>query len=144
MAISRKDLSPKLQAMIAAQEGKRIKKAPSHTPGVMNKTERAYADCLDMQIRLGHVTAWWFESVKLRIAKRCWLTFDFLILYPNGRFAFHDTKGWTREDALIKAKVAAEKFPWPVFFVKRNAGAWEYKRIGARRTECCETLPRTS
>jgi len=138
MALSRKDiecLPASIQAQIAAQLGETGSKPshPSHTPGQMNTLEREYADYLDMQVRLGEVVRWWFECVKIRIAERCWLTPDFLIEFPNGKFELHDSKGFVREDAKIKAKVVADKYPFPVFFVEKcKGGGWTWTRIKGR------------
>ena len=37
-------------------------------PGQMNKTEAAYAQFLESEKQAGRVAAYWFESLKLKIA----------------------------------------------------------------------------
>ena len=103
--------------------------------GEMNKTEAAYAQFLESEKQAGRVAAYWFESMKLKIADgKCWLTPDFLILRPDGSLELHDTKGSPAvfmDDAKVKMKVAASQYPFPVFVVyprpKKDGGGWTYE-----------------
>lgn len=88
--------------------------------GVMNKTEANYARHLNALKFSGEILWWAYEAVTLKIAPDTRLTIDFTILYPSGRFVFHDTKGSMRifqDDAKVKMKVAAEMFPFEFFVV---------------------------
>lgn len=78
----------------------------------MNKTEARFAAELDWLKREGDVAAWWFESVKLRLADRTWFTPDFLVVYSDGRLRFVEIKGFLRDDAAVKFKVAREIHTW--------------------------------
>jgi hypothetical protein len=116
----------------------------------MNKTEAAYDAYLALQERAGAVLWHKFECVTVKIAADCRLTPDFLVMLPDGRLEFHDTKGakkikigkragqrtaYFEEDALIKAKVAAALFPIPIYFVwPEPNGEWGKKRIGVEGT----------
>jgi hypothetical protein len=87
------------------------KKAPSKFDG-MNKTEAAFAIWLDHLKREGTIVDYWFESVKLRLARKTHYTPDFLVLYPHGKLQFVEIKGgriW--DDAAVKFKTAREKYP---------------------------------
>lgn len=104
-------------------------KAPRRAPGQMNKLERRYADYLESLRMGGVVRGWWFEAISLRIGHRCHWHPDFLVQWEDGRLELHDTKGWVRDDALVKAKAVASKFPFPVFHVSWTKRAWKIKRI---------------
>lgn len=81
----------------------------------MNKTEAAYARFLDQQIAAGEVFEWRYEAIKLKLARKCFYTPDFFVLLPDGKVEFHETKGFMRDDAAVKIKVAAKLFPWFTF-----------------------------
>lgn len=105
-------------------------------PGTMNKLEAAYAVHLDTLKAAGEVADWKFESIKLRLADRTWYTPDFCVMEPDGSLRFDETKGFLRDDAAVKLKVAAEQYPWFRFrLVKQRArkqgGGWDIKEIGA-------------
>jgi hypothetical protein len=101
--------------------------APKRAPLArgMNKTERRYANHLDMLKRQGVVLWWAFEAVKLKLAPNTHYTPDFLVLRPGG-FEFHEVKGFWRDDARVKIKVAAVMFPIP-FLAVRWAKGWQYE-----------------
>ena len=130
----------KVAKVVADRDGKPTaaqpidtKRQQSHTPGVMNKWERAYADDLDLR-KWQEVKAWWFESVKFRLAEGCWYCPDFLVQFCDGRFEIHEVKGHWRDDARVKAKVIAESFPFPLYIVKRGAGGtgWSVEFVPKR------------
>ena len=109
----------------------------------LNKWEQEYAQELESRRLFGdHEIHWWgFEAVKLRLADSTWYTPDFAVIRhyqePTGIWCqvveFHEVKGFWRDDALVKFKVAAELFPWATFkaFRKRKVregGGWEQIR----------------
>lgn len=78
----------------------------------MNKTEQSYATgTLDVLKLAGEIAAYWFESVKLRLADRTFYTPDFLVQLADGTLEFHEVKGFWEDDARVKVKVAAEQYP---------------------------------
>jgi len=105
--------------------------------GEMNKTEAAYAKHLDAQILTGAVLEWWFEAVKLRLADATFLTVDFMVLPASCALELHDVKGGrgiVTDDAWVKMKVAAARFPF-VFKVafpraRRDGGGWDVETVG--------------
>lgn len=93
----------------------------------MNRTEAAYATRLEMLRRAGEIVDWGFEPIKLRLADRTWYTPDFLVVFAD-RFELHEVKGFWRDDARVKWKVAAELFPWFQFVaVTRKRGQWQFE-----------------
>lgn len=96
----------------------------------MNKLETAYASLLETMRLAGEITSWRHESVKLRLADRTWYTPDFKVRMPDGREEFHETKGFMRDDAAVKLKVAAEMYPEYAFrLVRRKRGAWVVEKV---------------
>lgn len=97
-------------------------------PGVMNKTERAYADTLEWRRRAGEVVWFKFEAIKLRLADNTFYTPDFLVMLADGTLEAHEVKGHWRDDARAKIKIAAELYPFRFIAVtpraKRDAGGW--------------------
>lgn len=89
----------------------------------LNKTEKAYLAYLRMlkvpQLRI--------QAVTLKLADDCRFTADFTFVDENGRMTFVDVKGFQREDALIKIKMAAREFlEFRFVIVKKQKGiGWE-------------------
>lgn len=95
----------------------------------MNKTEARRAAELEAMRIAGEISAWAFEAVTLKLAHDCRYTPDFLVIYGLGHVRFEETKGHWRDDARVKIRVAAEKFPWFDFVAltvrkKKDGGGW--------------------
>ena len=97
----------------------------------MNTTERAYADRLELLRRAGEIRCWRFEPVKFRLAKGTYYTPDFEVITDGGELEYHEVKGFWRDDARVKIKVAARLFDDRRFvavqWVKR---VWQFEEIG--------------
>lgn len=105
--------------------------------GEMNRTEAAYRDHLEAEKRSGRILAFWFESMKVKIADgSCWFTPDFMIFRPNGEVELHDVKGSPRiwsDDSKVKMKVCATNYPFRMFVVfpkgrKKDSG-WDIQEV---------------
>jgi hypothetical protein len=83
-----------------------------HKPGEMNKTEILFSDLLQARKLAGEIVDWWFEPIRFVLGDKCSLTLDFGVLHNDGSMEFIDAKGTgpVQEDAIIKMKMAAEKF----------------------------------
>lgn len=77
----------------------------------MNKTEARYAQELDVAKKAGYIKDYKFEGVKFKLADNTFYTPDFFVIYP-GFFMVVEIKGFLREDAAVKFKVAAAQYPW--------------------------------
>lgn len=102
---------------------------PRRQPGTMNKLEADYARHLDILRLAGEVISWHFEALGLRIGNRCFWYPDFMVEVADGSIQLHDTKGHVKDDALVKARACASKFPFPVFHVTKKKGQWSLRRI---------------
>lgn len=101
--------------------------------GTMNKTEAAYAAFLDTLKACGDVTWWQFESHKLRLADNTFYSPDFAVMRASGEMEMHEVKGFWTDDARVKIKVAAAKFPYQFIAVqalaKSKGGGWKVERF---------------
>lgn len=106
-------------------------KARPLPPGQMNKTEARYAQHLEKLKRIGDILDYGFERYKLRLAKNTYYTPDFDVTEADGTLSFREVKGFWRDDARVKIKVAAEQFPQHKFVaVKWNKLTWDFEVIG--------------
>lgn len=102
-------------------------------PDAMNKLERDYARKLDLDVAAGRILGYLFGSIKLRLADRTWYTPDFAVFTNTREIVFIETKGFMRDDAAVKLKVAAEQYPRFRFkLVTRSKGQWIETPIGRR------------
>lgn len=100
------------------------------TPRKMNKTEAAYNDHLNYLRRDGHVLWHDFECIKLRLADDTFYTPDFAVLVRDLSLEIHEVKGFWRDDARVKIKVAAEMFPFRFKAVSKQAGGlWRFEEF---------------
>lgn len=101
--------------------------------GTMNRTEKAYAQYLEKEKQAGRVVEYWFEKIKVEIAKpACSYTPDFMVQRPDGTLELHEVKGSPAifaDDAKVKVKACATQYPFPVFVVfpkkKSSGGGWD-------------------
>jgi hypothetical protein len=100
------------------------------TPGQMNKTERSYANRLELLQRDGKVHQYWYESHKVKLADRTWYSPDFMVQFPDGTVEFHEVKGFWEDDARVKVKVAARLFPFTVRCFTKRKGEWVEETFG--------------
>lgn len=99
----------------------------------MNKWERAYSEQLDLMRAAREIVSWRFESIRLRLADGAWFKPDFTVVLPTLALEFHEVKGFWREAARVRIKVAAELYPEVTFFaVTRKGGQWTRERFFAR------------
>lgn len=97
--------------------------------GEMNKLEAKYAQHLDGLKLQGEIQWWGFEVMKFILAPKTSYTPDFAVLMKNGEMQMHECKGFMMEDANVKIKVAAEKFPFRFFVIKLKSHQWEIKEV---------------
>lgn len=104
----------------------RVKKV-RHTGEGMNSLEARYVyEILEEEMRSGDIQCWFFESFRLRLAPKTFYTPDFMVIKKGGAVAFKEVKGFLREDASIKFKLAREIYPFFEFEMwSRNGGVWK-------------------
>lgn len=94
-----------------------------------SKLEAAYAARLSLMLQAGEVVRVLYEPFNLRLADGTFYCPDFLVQLPNGSLEVHEVKGFWREDAWIKFKVAATLHSYLQFVaVTRVKGQWTEER----------------
>ncbi len=103
-------------------------------PGTMNKLEAAWAEELEKQGLKGELLWFEYEAITLKLAPDTRYTPDFVWMDIEGQIVFDETKGFMQDDAWVKLKVAAAKFPFRFRLVKKRpnkeGGGWEVKEVG--------------
>lgn len=102
----------------------------------MNSLEQKYSEYLDELVRSGSICWWAFEPIKLKLAEKTHYCPDFLVQTADCELQVHEVKGFWRDDARVKIKVAASMFPFRFIAVtpiaKNKGGGWqieEFSRI---------------
>lgn len=104
----------------------------------MSRWETEYSYELEARRRAGELLWWGFEAMTLRLADRTRYTPDFAVLKLAGEdgerwLEFHEVKGFWRDDARVKIKVAAEMFPFRfIAITKAKGGGWEREEFKGR------------
>lgn len=98
---------------------------PTTDEAKLNKTERAYHEHLK-QLNYPWIGV---QCMTFKLADDTRFTPDFIVVEANEMRCI-DVKGFQREDALIKIKVAARMFPWATFaIVKKTPSGWDSKIV---------------
>ena len=92
----------------------------------LNKTEAAFLAYL----RASHVEHLAIQAITLKLADDCRYTVDFTGI-REGRLMAWEVKGFFRDDAKVKIRVAARMFPWILFVLvrKQKGGGWTLKEV---------------
>ena len=77
----------------------------------MNKLEASFGMSLEAKKRAGKLVLWRYERLTLKLADDTRYTPDFYVLELDGSVSLVEVKGFMRDDALVKLKVAASQFP---------------------------------
>lgn len=94
----------------------------------MNRTEAGYAERLGLDTNV----VWFkFGAVTLKLADDCRYSPDFIVMLASGEIEMHEVKGFRREDAMVKIRVAASVFPFRFVLVEREKGEWKFTEIKA-------------
>lgn len=92
----------------------------------LNSFERAYL----AHLRMLQYPWIGVQAFKLRLAYNTHYTPDFVFLNFNGELEAHETKGFMRDDAAVKIKVAARMYPIIRFvLVTRKNKEWQWQPI---------------
>jgi hypothetical protein len=104
----------------------------------LNGLESKYADQIRFMVRTCVVSDWMAAPVRLHLANRTTYTPDFVFRDAGGG-TIHciEIKGFLRDDAAVKFKIAREMFPWMDFkMLKLVKGSWVEVLSGSGRRWC--------
>lgn len=99
----------------------------------MNKTERSFRDTLEGAKSRQLITWYGRESITFRLAGRTRYTPDFLVCGDFGQVCV-EVKGYMRDDAAVKLKVAAEMYQHFGWLLVRRDGrhGWDVRKVTSR------------
>lgn len=101
----------------------------------MNGLETAFSYELEAQKQAGEIAWWGFESLRFRLADGAWYKADFIVLYPSGELIVVETKGFWRESARLRIKVAADRHPFKFVAMRKkkakDGGGWDREEFSA-------------
>lgn len=96
-----------------------------------NKTEARFDRLLEQLKRDGRILDFRWEPIKIRLAGRTWFKVDFIVQRNNLTLAAVEIKGFMRDDAAVKLKVAPEVFPFMDYYIAFADGPrWDVRRVG--------------
>jgi hypothetical protein len=99
----------------------------------LNKLEQEYYNHLLALKANGEIAGCMPQPLKLNLAPglACTYTPDFMVIRNDGILEFHETKGFWHDDARVKIKVAASKFPFVFVAVTkpRKSSPWQYEHF---------------
>jgi hypothetical protein len=92
----------------------------------LNKTEKAYLAYLR-----GLNPQWLgIQNLTLKLGDDTRYTPDFVAIDSTGVFHAREVKGFFRDDAKVKIKVAARQFPWIRFTLAfKNGSGWKHEEV---------------
>ena len=99
---------------------------PTTEESKLNKSEREWLGILRSRCiqRIG------VQNITLKIGDDCRYTPDFNGIGPGGEAIFWEVKGFMRDDALVKLKVAARAFSQFRFILcRKKGGKWEEEEV---------------
>lgn len=95
---------------------------PTTDEAKLNKTEAAFLAVLQKGM-VGVRHSWvGVQNITLKLADDTRYTPDFFGLCEDGNLIAYEVKGFFRDDAKVKIKVAARMFPWIRFVLVRKEG----------------------
>lgn len=92
----------------------------------LNKTEKRFLDWLWQRALPGQYIG--VQSITLKLADDCRYTPDFVTIF-QGDIRAYEVKGFWRDDAKVKIKVAARMFPMRFVVVQWIKGQWQFSEV---------------
>lgn len=98
----------------------------------MNKWESQFAAHLESEKRAGLIQWYAFEWLRFRLADGAWFKPDFACVTNKGQLELLEVKGFWREAARVRIRVAADRYPFRFVAVtkEKNTGEWKFEEFG--------------
>ncbi len=121
-------------AYLVPEKTKKPAKRIRQNSAGLNKTEQAFSDYLERDnvtgdFTKGRVLA---QSITLRLGNGVRYTPDFVtVTFFRNLMTAYEVKGYMRDDAAVKLKVAAAQYPWIAFklVTRRKDGGWDIEAV---------------
>jgi len=95
-----------------------------------SKLEARYDQYLQTQKFARFIKEYWYEPFSIKLARKTFYKPDFLVETWDHRLTIIEVKGYMREDANVKLKVAARCLPCFRFLLARwQNGAWVWEEV---------------
>lgn len=101
-------------------------------PKYRSDLERRYADeVLEPERLAGEILGWWYEPMTLHLGGGVKYKPDFGVLPKSREYRFIETKGFWREAARARIKLAASIFPFPFTAIQwdKDRELWTEERF---------------
>jgi hypothetical protein len=95
----------------------------------MNRAEQEYGTMLLARKMVGEIAWFKYEGVTLKLADDTRYTPDFFVMLADGTLEAHEVKGFFRDDAKVKLKVAAEQFPLRFILAQKSKDGWKISEV---------------
>jgi hypothetical protein len=96
----------------------------------MNKLEGRYYLWLRRRQDRGEIESFEFEGITVKLADGARYTPDFFVELATGELECHEVKGFWREAARVRIKVAAGKYPFRFIAVQEDRQrGWVYENF---------------
>lgn len=95
-----------------------------------NKLEQEYASYLEQRKMAKEIIWYSYEPIRIKLADNTFYSPDFLVMDRNYNLEVHEVKGWWRDDARVKIKVAASLFPAKFIAITKRKKQWQFEIIG--------------
>ncbi len=90
-----------------------------------SKWEAQYHQHLELLEKTKAIAWFGYECIRLRLADGAYFTADFPVLTTHGQLVMCEVKGFWREAAKLRVKVAAKEFPWlRIEVITKRDGQW--------------------
>jgi hypothetical protein len=109
--------------------------APAAIKRHMNRWEELFGDELELRKSIGVIEWYDYEPMRLKLAafsangkpRTIWYTPDFVSRDRTGAVVCWEVKGFWREAARVRIKLAASRFPFQFMAVTRSQAQWSYE-----------------
>jgi len=99
----------------------------------MNRAEQAYELHLEAEKQAGNILWYAYAAITFKLAEDCRYTPDFAVMMIDSSLECHEVKGFWRDDARVKIRVAAAKFPFRFLAVTQipihKGGGWKVEEF---------------
>lgn len=100
-------------------------------PAEGNKLEQAFGLRLLSMLQREEIQWYAYEPIRLRLGEGSWYKPDFGALTKSDSFWLYEIKGFWREAARVRIKVAADRYPFFHFCaVTKKGPVWEFENFG--------------
>lgn len=112
-------------AVFGAKKAKKMASPPRRA----NKWENEFAARLQSQVNAGYLLWFQFEAMRFRLAGGAYYKPDFVAMLHTGELIAYEVKGFWREAARVRIKVAADRHPIRFVAVRKQlvseGGGWD-------------------